>query len=413
MVDQEVIHKLRMLSGRQREILKLFCEGKTYKTIGEKLFIAQNTVKTHMANIYIKLGLHQLPSSARRMIIHQTYCPAVHEMDLIPQEEEPMELEPEEPESMEPEPVPDEVLEMVNQDEKALVVVEPIIVDIPPLEEEPKTKSKGEDKKYHQIKPKNGKKKNHFWRWILFFIIIALLVFDGMQIYSWASEFLTDVVQPIIAQNIPEQSQPQPQAQVVPTSTTRPLAPTSAPVQQVVVPTSTSQPTAPPQPASLFTDNFDGGLSSGWQVAYGNPLVVNGLLTTDSDTMLIVGDSSWRDYAVEYDASAGFCWLSRAENWVSVRAVDTDNNYAYKWAFCESFWYIVKNGKWNEVPQSGFNPGSEEHHFKIQAEGGNLTVYVDGMLMSSLYDTSFTQLGTPRKKKCKNTWRLLWKAGEG
>ena len=273
-----------------------------------------------------------------------------------------------------------------------LMVVEPEVIDFPPFEDDDTENIDEEQERIKKEKKKKTKdRRRRIRRLILFFIILALLAFVGIQVYSWASGFITDVVQPIIAQNVPEQSQPQPQAQVVPTSTTRSIAPTSAPVQQAVVPTSTSQPTTPSQPKTLFSDNFDTGLSSGWQVAYGNPLVVNGLLTTDSDTMLIVGDSSWRDYAVEYDASAGFCWLTKAENWVSVRAMDTDNNYAYKWAFCESFWYIVKNGKWSEVPQSGFNPGSEEHHFKIQAEGGSLAVYVDGMLMSSLYDTSFNQ----------------------
>ena len=122
MADQEVIHKLRMLSGREREVLKLFCEGNDYKTIGEILFIKESTVKTHIGHIYIKLGLDHLPSSARRMIIYQTYCPAVHEFDLTSHGEEPVKPEPVKPEPMEPEPVPDEVIDMVNEDEHALVV---------------------------------------------------------------------------------------------------------------------------------------------------------------------------------------------------------------------------------------------------------------------------------------------------
>lgn len=83
--------------------------------------------------------------------------------------------------------------------------------------------------------------------------------------------------------------------------------------------------------------------------------------------------------------------LSRAENWVLVRAVDTNNNCAYKWAFCESYLYNVKNGSWREVPKSEFSPGSENHRFKIQMQEGNMAVYVDGMLMSSFFDDSFSQ----------------------
>lgn len=46
------------LSNREREVLKMLCEGENYKTIAESLYISSNTVKSHIKNIYAKLHVH-------------------------------------------------------------------------------------------------------------------------------------------------------------------------------------------------------------------------------------------------------------------------------------------------------------------------------------------------------------------
>ena len=43
------------LSKREREVLELLVDGKDYKAIAEKLFVSNNTIRTHIANIYEKL----------------------------------------------------------------------------------------------------------------------------------------------------------------------------------------------------------------------------------------------------------------------------------------------------------------------------------------------------------------------
>ncbi len=45
------------LSPREIEIVKLFCDGLTYREIGKKLFISHRTVETHKNNILKKLKL--------------------------------------------------------------------------------------------------------------------------------------------------------------------------------------------------------------------------------------------------------------------------------------------------------------------------------------------------------------------
>ena len=46
-----------VLSSREIEVLKALIEGLSNKEIGEKLFISISTVKTHIINIYSKLGV--------------------------------------------------------------------------------------------------------------------------------------------------------------------------------------------------------------------------------------------------------------------------------------------------------------------------------------------------------------------
>jgi DNA-binding CsgD family transcriptional regulator len=45
------------LTAREREIAAAFSAGDTYRQIGERLAIAPNTVRRHLANIYAKLGI--------------------------------------------------------------------------------------------------------------------------------------------------------------------------------------------------------------------------------------------------------------------------------------------------------------------------------------------------------------------
>jgi DNA-binding NarL/FixJ family response regulator len=54
------------LSGRERAVLKLLAAGRTNKQIAQELFIAQGTVKAHVASIYRKLGVHSRAEAVSR-----------------------------------------------------------------------------------------------------------------------------------------------------------------------------------------------------------------------------------------------------------------------------------------------------------------------------------------------------------
>jgi DNA-binding NarL/FixJ family response regulator len=49
------LKKLEMLTKREGEIAELLLKGMTYKMIAKELFLSENTIKTHIKNIYAKL----------------------------------------------------------------------------------------------------------------------------------------------------------------------------------------------------------------------------------------------------------------------------------------------------------------------------------------------------------------------
>jgi DNA-binding CsgD family transcriptional regulator len=57
------------ITAREHEILGLIAQGLTSREIGEKLFVSENTVKTHSARVFEKLGVNrrvQAVQEARR-----------------------------------------------------------------------------------------------------------------------------------------------------------------------------------------------------------------------------------------------------------------------------------------------------------------------------------------------------------
>lgn len=55
----DLIGRKYALSQREMEIMLLFARGNTISSVAEELFISENTVKTHMRRLYMKLGIHK------------------------------------------------------------------------------------------------------------------------------------------------------------------------------------------------------------------------------------------------------------------------------------------------------------------------------------------------------------------
>jgi DNA-binding NarL/FixJ family response regulator len=56
--------ELRDLTEREREILGLIAEGLTNRQIGERLFLAEKTVKNYVSSLFAKLGLERRTQAA-------------------------------------------------------------------------------------------------------------------------------------------------------------------------------------------------------------------------------------------------------------------------------------------------------------------------------------------------------------
>lgn len=59
-VAKPIIDEDELLTEREKEIIKLLCQQKTAKEIGEHLFITQRTVEGHKNNLFTKIGVRNV-----------------------------------------------------------------------------------------------------------------------------------------------------------------------------------------------------------------------------------------------------------------------------------------------------------------------------------------------------------------
>lgn len=59
-VPKPVIESEELLTDREKQIIKLLCQQKTAKEIGEELFITQRTVEGHKNNLFAKIGVRNV-----------------------------------------------------------------------------------------------------------------------------------------------------------------------------------------------------------------------------------------------------------------------------------------------------------------------------------------------------------------
>ena len=56
--------ELKSLTPQERRILELVAQGLTNRQIGERLFLAEKTIKNYMSNVLSKLGLESRTQAA-------------------------------------------------------------------------------------------------------------------------------------------------------------------------------------------------------------------------------------------------------------------------------------------------------------------------------------------------------------
>jgi two-component system response regulator DevR len=57
-------NKLAQLTDREREVLDLIADGMTNRQIGERLFLAEKTVKNYVSSLLGKLGMERRSQAA-------------------------------------------------------------------------------------------------------------------------------------------------------------------------------------------------------------------------------------------------------------------------------------------------------------------------------------------------------------
>lgn len=64
-IDEDQIKALG-LSSREMEVLQLIAEGLSNSEIGERLFIAETTIKSHVSNLFVKLDVKRRTQAVTR-----------------------------------------------------------------------------------------------------------------------------------------------------------------------------------------------------------------------------------------------------------------------------------------------------------------------------------------------------------
>lgn len=73
-LNKEQVYKYPNLTDRQNEIVDLLLRGRTYKMIAEELYLSENTIKTHIKNIYSKYNVQsksELIKELQKILITQ------------------------------------------------------------------------------------------------------------------------------------------------------------------------------------------------------------------------------------------------------------------------------------------------------------------------------------------------------
>jgi len=60
--------ELDVLSERERDVMKLMAEGRSNVAIGQRLYLSPKTVESHVASLFVKLGLPPAPDDNRRVL---------------------------------------------------------------------------------------------------------------------------------------------------------------------------------------------------------------------------------------------------------------------------------------------------------------------------------------------------------
>lgn len=164
-------------------------------------------------------------------------------------------------------------------------------------------------------------------------------------------------------------------------------APTATPQTPTLAPSDTAIPTT-----DLLIATFDQGLPNGMELVYGDIDFVNGELVAHDFSLLAIGDDTWENYQIEYDARKHTYCFGLENNGISAHAIGPEDMIMWSWNYCESGWFKF-TGRWELIAfddRNLANPGTVVN-IRLAAEGGNFSVYVNSIKHSTYFDDKYLQ----------------------
>lgn len=165
-----------------------------------------------------------------------------------------------------------------------------------------------------------------------------------------------------------------------------------------VAPTESS-PQITPAASIFFADNFESGVTEGWDIQGNNFGMVDGQFASLGWLTAYVGDVTWSDYAVEFDLESLIWSDFNFGLRVQIRRKD-DANY-YEWQLnsinsCKFRWLVVVNGLETEIIGSEVRLGSSQNcpgRYRIEAQGDTFRTIKDGNQELMFVNSVFTEGG--------------------
>lgn len=406
MVDtdtNDLLARLQTLSKRERQVLELRCKGMKYVDIGKELHIAESTVKTDIARIYMKLGLDVLDPSVRLKALYDTVCPLLKLTNSQPGATKSLppnvvdgEVMPDEEEKT----IPPAIKDMVEKDGNAVVpwTAAPLVGPPPP-----------------PIRPP-----------IWFLVLVVGVAFGiclgagGVYLFLRPGKGLY----PSIPQPSPTNPSQAPAYTatalvappkaaidtttviVMPTNT---LVSTLNVVPTAIVPSLTNTPFVPPADGILFQDNFDNGISSDWEIIGKDWLVANGSLTLPTSASfhnvyewIGLNHPEWKNYTVSLDIKNRYGQSSELGNIAIAVRTGSQSNYigVQLDTLSNIYWASIGSSYFDTTSISGVN---RDFHFpsgsnvEITVQNNNYTLQVDGRNIQTIsltgYDSGGIKLG--------------------
>ena len=386
MAEENALQKLAKLSQRERQVLGLVCAGMMYKEIARTLFISLPTVKAVMGRVYVKLELDQLDKAARTKAIYQIYGPLLKTSALPP---EPMPPETDEP-------VPSGIIQKVDEDELA-------VIDVPPQEiiyipTPPKSDRAG--------KNETGRPRIGLFITILLFICLlaGLYLFRGSIFPGLAApKIITQIVTATGGTASENSIAVSPTlAQPLPTNTSIPQEATAT-AANPPQPTATLLPTPTvPAIALPFSDNFDSGAGSAWQVLNGNWLTADGRYTiADADNtweFAVLNDPQWKNYQIktnvrlessdEGEIAIVVRYSSSASKYLAFHAVNI---------FSKAGWAYYDGNDFTNITGYGSIAIPRQFDLELDVAGSQFIAKINGMTTQEItlsgYDSGGIALG--------------------